>query len=122
MVDIQSRGAARVISRALMYFILLVAALLAVLPFYWTVVGSLMTPVELYSQIPHLWPAHPDFTSYTRIFELVPMGRYFFNTALTSRIERAEVSQGLSTISSFRLGRERYVRAASEGGPAKTAT
>src|SRR5215471_8330294 len=72
MIEAQSRGPARVISRTLMYLILLVSALLAVLPFYWTVAGSLMTPVELYSQIPHLWPAKPDFSSYSRIFEMVP--------------------------------------------------
>jgi multiple sugar transport system permease protein len=69
-----------------MYLVLLVAGLLAVLPFYWTIAGSLMTPVELYSQIPHLWPAHPDFAAYVRIFQLVPMGQYFFNSLLTSGI------------------------------------
>jgi multiple sugar transport system permease protein len=108
MVDVQSRGAARVISRALMYFILLVAALLAVLPFYWTVVGSLMTPVELYSQIPHLWPAHPDFGSYTRIFELVPMGRYFFNSILTSAVTMV-VATLVSSAAGYTFAQLRFI-------------
>jgi multiple sugar transport system permease protein len=86
MIEAHSRGTARVISRGLMYLILVVAVLLAVLPFYWTIAGSLMQPVELYSQIPHLWPAHPDFGAYTRIFELVPMGQFFFNSLLTSMV------------------------------------
>jgi multiple sugar transport system permease protein len=87
MIDVHARrGPGLVVTRVLMYAVLLVAVLLAVLPFYWTVVGSLMTPVELYSQIPHLWPAHPDFGAYTRIFELVPMGQWFFNSLLTSTI------------------------------------
>ncbi|HEY4028669.1 MAG TPA: carbohydrate ABC transporter permease [Candidatus Dormibacteraeota bacterium] len=86
MIQADSRGAARVVSRALMYLVLLVAVLLAVLPFYWTVAGSLMQPAELYSQIPHLWPSHPDLSAYTRIFQLVPMGQYFFNSLLTSTV------------------------------------
>jgi multiple sugar transport system permease protein len=108
MIDAQSRGAARAISRALMYFILLVAALLAVLPFYWTVVGSLMTPVELYSQIPHLWPAHPDFSSYTRIFELVPMGRYFFNSLLTSAVTMV-VATLVSSAAGYTFAQLRFI-------------
>jgi multiple sugar transport system permease protein len=87
IVDVHTRrGPALVVTRAVMYVILLIAGLLAVLPFYWMVAGSLMTPAEIYSQIPHLWPAHPDFSSYLRIFQLVPMGQYFFNSLLTSTI------------------------------------
>jgi len=87
IVDIHTRrGPALIVTRAVMYVILLIAGLLAVLPFYWMVAGSLMTPAEIYSQIPHLWPAHPDFSSYLRIFQLVPMGQYFFNSLLTSTI------------------------------------
>jgi multiple sugar transport system permease protein len=78
------RGPTRVLWRALLYLGLVVAGVVAAFPFYWTVVGSLMTPVELYSAIPHLVPAHPDFGAYSRIFELVPMGRYFVNSLVTS--------------------------------------
>jgi len=108
MIHAQSRGPARVISRTLMYLILLVSALLAVLPFYWTVAGSLMTPVELYAQIPHLWPAHPDFSSYTRIFELVPMGRYFFNSLLTSGITMV-VATLVSSAAGYTFAQLRFV-------------
>ncbi|HEY7198980.1 MAG TPA: carbohydrate ABC transporter permease [Candidatus Dormibacteraeota bacterium] len=108
MIHAQSRGPARVISRALMYLILLVSALLAVLPFYWTVAGSLMTPVELYAQIPHLWPAHPDFSSYTRIFDLVPMGRYFFNSLLTSGITMV-VATLVSSAAGYTFAQLRFV-------------
>jgi multiple sugar transport system permease protein len=108
MIDAQGRGAARVVSRALMYLVLLVAVLLAVLPFYWTFAGSLMQPVELYSQIPHLWPAHPDFTSYTRIFELVPMGRYFFNSLLTSIVTMV-VATLVSSAAGYTFAQLRFV-------------
>jgi ABC-type glycerol-3-phosphate transport system permease component len=57
---------------------------LAVFPFYWMVVGSFMAPAELFSSIPKLWPASFDTSTYTRIFQLVPMGRYFLNSVIVS--------------------------------------
>jgi multiple sugar transport system permease protein len=68
----------------IMYAVLLVVAVLAVFPFYWMAVGSLMTPVELFATIPHLWPSEWDTTSYQRIFQLVPMARYFVNSVLVA--------------------------------------
>ena len=108
MIQADSRGAARVISRTLMYLILAVAVLLAVLPFYWTIVGSLMQPVELYSQVPHLWPSHPDFSAYTRIFQLVPMGQYFFNSLLTSTITMV-VATLVSSAAGYTFAHLRFV-------------
>ena len=70
--------------RLILYVILVLSAVLFAFPFYWTFVGSLMTPVEIYSSIPHLWPSHPDFGNYARVFQLVPMARYFLNSIITS--------------------------------------
>jgi multiple sugar transport system permease protein len=67
-----------------MYVVLLAAAFLAEFPFYWMLVGSFMTPVELFSTIPKLWPSALDTSAYTRIFQLVPMGRYFLNSVVVS--------------------------------------
>jgi multiple sugar transport system permease protein len=108
MIEAHSRGTARVISRALMYLILLVAVLLAVLPFYWTIAGSLMQPVELYSQIPHLWAAHPDLGAYTRIFQLVPMGQFFFNSLLTSTVTMV-VATLVSSAAGYTFAQLRFV-------------
>jgi alpha-1,4-digalacturonate transport system permease protein len=68
----------------LVYVLLVIIAVTAVFPFYWMVIGSFMSPVELFATIPHLWPSEFDTTSYQRIFQLVPMGRYFLNSALVS--------------------------------------
>jgi len=66
------------------YLILIVLAFVAVFPFYWMVVGSFMSPVELFARIPRLWPANPDLSSYQRIFQLVPMARYFLNSVVVA--------------------------------------
>jgi len=68
----------------LVYVVLLIVAVLAVFPFYWMLVGSFMTPAELFSTVPKLWPASFDTSTYTRIFQLVPMGRYFLNSVIVS--------------------------------------
>ena len=77
-------SAGRLARRLVLYGILLVGAVATVFPFYWMVIGSLMTPAELYAAIPHLWPAHPDVSTYQRVFTMVPMARYFFNSFVVS--------------------------------------
>ena len=74
------------LGRPLIYAVLIFFAFLAAFPFYWMVVGSLMKPVELFARVPRLWPAEPSFGAYLRIFELVPLGRYFFNSILVALI------------------------------------
>ena len=65
---------------------LILFAFLAAFPFYWIVIGSLMKPVELFARVPRLWPAEPSVGAYTRIFELVPLGRYFFNSIFVALV------------------------------------
>jgi multiple sugar transport system permease protein len=77
-------SAGRLASRLVLYAILLVGAVATFFPFYWMVIGSLMTPAELYAAIPHLWPSHLDLSTYQRVFTLVPMGRYFVNSCVVS--------------------------------------
>jgi multiple sugar transport system permease protein len=74
------------LGRPLVYIVLTFFALLAAFPFYWMVIGSLMKPVELFARVPRLWPGDPSWASYTRIFELVPLGRYFFNSIFVALI------------------------------------
>lgn len=74
------------VGRPLVYLVLVALAFLAAFPFYWIVVGSLMKPVELFARLPHVWPAEPSLGAYGRIFELVPLGRYFFNSIFVGLI------------------------------------
>ena len=74
----------RSIDRLLLVLFLLVLAALAVFPFYWIVVGSVMSPAELFASVPRLWPSEADLNTYRRIFDLVPLGRYFANSVIVS--------------------------------------
>jgi multiple sugar transport system permease protein len=70
--------------RLVLFLFLVALAVLAVFPFYWMVMGSVMAPAELFASVPRLWPSDPDLNSYRRIFSLVPIGRYFLNSLVVS--------------------------------------
>src|ERR1700686_5130016 len=74
------------LGRPPLYLFLLFFAFLAAFPFYWIVIGSLMKPVELFARVPRLWPSDPSWAAYARIFELVPLGRYFFNSIFVALV------------------------------------
>ncbi len=74
----------RSVDRWLLLLFLLVLAIVAVFPFYWLVIGSVMPPAELFASVPRLWPSEFDFSTYRRIFDLVPLGRYFVNSVVVS--------------------------------------
>jgi len=72
--------------RVLLVVFLLLLAVLAVLPFYWLVIGSMMSAADLFATVPKLWPSEPDLSTYRRIFDLVPLGRYFLNSVIVSGV------------------------------------
>jgi ABC-type glycerol-3-phosphate transport system permease component len=74
----------RSVDRWLLLLFLLALASGAVFPFYWLVIGSVMPPAELFASVPRLWPSEFDFNTYRRIFELVPLARYFANSVVVS--------------------------------------
>jgi ABC-type glycerol-3-phosphate transport system permease component len=85
-VSVQTRSAGTTggFEKIVLYVLLVVVAFITVFPFYWTVIGSVMTPRDLFSAIPKLWPSEFDSSSYSRIFQLVPMARYFLNSVVVA--------------------------------------
>jgi len=84
MDDVLAIRALRSPDRLLLVLFLLFLAIVAAFPFYWLAIGSVMPPAELFARVPRLWPSDPDFNTYRRIFELVPLGRYFANSVIVS--------------------------------------
>jgi len=52
------------------------------IPFLWMLSTSLMDEIEVFSDPPRLWPAHPSLENYVKAFHLLPFGRFFANTAI----------------------------------------
>ncbi|MEU7893687.1 carbohydrate ABC transporter permease [Nonomuraea sp. NPDC049152] len=73
-----SRRSALVVS----YAVLALGAVLVVGPFVWELLTSFKTYPDSVRVPPSLLPATWDASGYTRVFELVPLGRQFVNTAL----------------------------------------
>ena len=70
----------KVISKALLYAILISGALLSLLPFLWMISGSMKLDTELY-EWPIKWiPDPPRFSNFTDVLEAIPFMTYFFNT------------------------------------------
>jgi multiple sugar transport system permease protein len=70
-------------SRALIYFFLVVWALIVLFPFYWMVLTSLKTFASYNSEyVPRFIAVSPTLENYTNAFEAVPLGRYFLNTLI----------------------------------------
>jgi ABC-type glycerol-3-phosphate transport system permease component len=84
MGDVLAIRSLRSVDRLLLFLFLLALAAVAVFPFYWMVIGSVMTPAELFASVPRLWPSDLDTNAYKRIFSLVPIGRYFLNSLVVS--------------------------------------
>jgi multiple sugar transport system permease protein len=94
----------RSVDKLLLFLFLLVVAVLAIFPFYWMVIGSVMSPVELFSSVPRLWPSDTDFSTYRRVFELVPLGRYFVNSLAVS-ITTTVIAVAVSSAAGYTFAR-----------------
>lgn len=64
------------------YVVLLLLATFAVGPILWAVSSSLKTADDLFVVPPHLITTHPQWSNYSRVFELIPLGHEFLNTAI----------------------------------------
>jgi ABC-type glycerol-3-phosphate transport system permease component len=62
------------------YLVLTVVALTMVVPFVWMVTTSLHHSGTVFAYPPEILPTEFDFTSYIKLFTLVPFARYFLNT------------------------------------------
>ena len=70
-------------TKALIYFFLVVWALVVLFPFYWMVLTSVKSFASYNSEyIPRFFTASPTLENYTSAFEAVPLARYFLNTLI----------------------------------------
>lgn len=70
--------------KALGYAALIIVALTMVVPFLWMITTSLKPAGSAFSYPPEILPTTFDFSQYVRLFENLPFGRYFLNTALVT--------------------------------------
>lgn len=62
------------------YFCLIVFALVCLFPFYWMLLTALKTPASAIEFPPKLYPTSFQVSNFTKIFELLPMGKAYLNS------------------------------------------
>lgn len=71
----------KVLIQFLLYFFLIVMAIIVIFPFYWMVISSLKSFDEYYLTIPTFFPTETlDFKNYSEAFTTGRLGLMFFNT------------------------------------------
>jgi multiple sugar transport system permease protein len=79
------------LSDLLILLVLWVGALTMLVPFAWMVSTSLKPLEDVFKWPPLLMSSHPLWSNYRDIFDAVPLGRFFLNTALVSLARTAGV-------------------------------
>lgn len=74
----------RFLLQILLYTVAILASLLFMLPFAWTLFSSLKTPSELYLFPPRWFPATPQFGNYGEVFEVAPFARWLWNSVFVA--------------------------------------
>jgi len=68
------------------YLLLGLGLLLMIGPFLWMLLGSLKTQRELLASPPTLLPEAPTLDNFSRLFERLTFGRFFFNSAIVAAV------------------------------------
>jgi putative chitobiose transport system permease protein len=67
----------------LLYFVLSCVAVVTVFPFLWVLFTSFKGPDDIiYSVPPQLLPQHPTLDNYIRVWNLLPVARFFLNSVI----------------------------------------
>ncbi len=70
-----------VLSRVIIYLILIIVALIMVVPFLWMLSASIKSDREVFQMNPFVWiPENPKWSNYTDIWKKIPFARFVGNT------------------------------------------
>ena len=70
------------LSTVLIYVALIIGALIMIFPFIWMVLTAVKTNAEVLQVPPTILPENWDFSSFTKVFDLLPFGHLYLNTGL----------------------------------------
>lgn len=82
------------------FLFLMVFSLLMIFPFVWMILSAFKTDAEVFSY-PLVWiPASFDLHNFEKVFSMVPFGRYYYNTIVTSVLQTA-LQIGMSVCAAY---------------------
>ncbi len=72
----------KTISTVLIYAVLIIGSLIMVFPFIWMLLTAVKTNAEVLQVPPTILPQNWDFSSFTKVVDLLPFGKLYLNTGL----------------------------------------
>ena len=73
------------IKKFLIYFILIIGAIIMIFPFYWMITGALKTSEEYYAFPPVWFPSNPfNLSNFVTAFQKAPLMNYFKNSTIVT--------------------------------------
>ena len=76
----------RVLVDLLVYILLLLGVASVILPFVYMLASSLQSTIQISALTPQFWPNPFVWSNYQQVWNDLPMGRYYFNSAVVSII------------------------------------
>ncbi len=76
----QSQRNLQRVTMLILYLLLLLGTVASLSPFIWSIMGSLMTDIEVSSYPPRLVPAEFQWVNYVRVWTEVPFGQWVLNS------------------------------------------
>jgi multiple sugar transport system permease protein len=71
------------------FLFLLVGSLAMIFPFAWMILSSFKTVSDVYAYPPKWIPSSWRFDNYVKVFQMIPFGKYYFNSIFTSAAQTA---------------------------------
>ena len=106
----------RTIRKELLFYLLLgVVSAVLLFPFYWGLITSLKTDVEIYDFTGNfLIPKHPRWGNYLQVFTTPGFFIWFWNTTLVSTVTTV-ISVAISVMAGYAIARLRFAGVAVAG-------
>lgn len=82
--------------------VLLFGSLIMIFPFVWVILSSFKTVADVYAYPPKWLPSSWKFSNYAKVFEMIPFGRYYFNSIYTS-VMQTTLQLGISVTAAYVL-------------------
>ena len=84
------------------FTILAVGSIAMLFPFVWMLLSSFKTAADIYSYPPKWIPSVWTTENFTKVFQMIPFGRYYINTIYTTVVQTA-LQIGISIIAAYSL-------------------
>ncbi len=71
------------------FIILFIISIIMIFPFIWMFLSAFKTNADVYTYPIRIWPSSFKMDNFSKVFRMIPFGRYYVNTIITSVLQTA---------------------------------